>query len=230
MCSIFKLSLYIIQHDNPNTMTMWNEMFKVLESQLLTTLASCKTPHDLCRLKDWGLIPNNLWHPYHLYPVYVLQCSLGFPTHHTLTFLLHFPFSSFFCYLMLLSPPLSLSLCASFSVFGSASVCLLVVPSRVKRLHYLDTLLMHAALWQTRAYTHAHEHKTPTTHSHNKNIHTLIKSNTLLHMGTRIRHRKEHVPQLVCECEWVQERKRLHTCMLFLYGWENTADSGQTLI
>lgn len=129
-----------------------------------------------------------------------------------------------------LSPSLSLSLCASFSVFGSASVCLLVVPSRVKRLHYLDTLLMHAALWQTRAYTHAHKHKTPTTHSHNKNIHTLIKSNTLLHMGTRIRNRKEHVPQLVCECEWVQERKRLHTCMLFLYGWENTADSGQTLI
>lgn len=125
----------------------------------------------LCVLCVWVWIPDTMY-------IHIYICSLMFFTHHAILFL---QFSQAQISLSHLSSATS---CfppqPSFSVFGCASVCLLVVPGRVKRLHYLDTLLMHAALWQTRAYPCAHRHKAPDTRSHNKNIRTLIKSNTLL--------------------------------------------------
>ena len=205
-----------------------------IKSDILCTRSSPATYNTRCNMTNTarvsGLKQKSVHYSFRLQTANTL--NLIFPpsciAHISLSHL------SALCYLMCflplplyVSPPLS----PSFSVFLCALVCLLVV-GRVKRLHYLDTLLMHAALWlmcrHTRAPPPPHTHtQTPSSHSHNQTIHTLTKSNILLHVVTHIHTHKELLPQFVIGCKWVQERKeeRQHMFMLFLYSWEITADS-----
>lgn len=137
-------------------------MFKVSYWQYVKLFTSA-----LCGLKHWGLI--QIMHicsvmffrfPYPIItpPSCSIFVSLTFPFLILplcyLMFSLSLSLSDYVSLSLFLTLCLPLSRFPSFSVFLCASVCLLVVPGRVKRLHYQDTLLMHAALWLMRAHIH----------------------------------------------------------------------------